>query len=591
MMNRKNNSVRLLPRGGQDGASEKHGPWARKSLLRRAAAIMLGLTVVLSIGVTPAYAFTVPTYLPAVNYEVGVRSRSITNGDFNNDGRPDLAVANFDSHSVSVLLNSGSGAFLPAQDYAFTGSPSDILSADFNGDGYDDLASVGSGIASILIANSNGTFNPEVKYESGAGPYNVVSGDFNGDSYPDLAVSSVYNNIAVLLNNGDGTFADRDDYPAGGEVSLFMTVGDYDGDGYDDLAVKNYTTFLAEGQYIEQISVLYGIGDGTFEASQTAFNFRSFLDTGSALWQAEITSLVSGDFNNDGKDDIAMTGGGTLELDGRVMILQSTGDGSFAWGIYDVGQSISDFGFCVNDINSDGNLDLVVSTPRTGSVTVMRGGGDCTFTMSGVFYVGIGSMEVTSADFNGDGRPDLAVSGNISPSNASCEVAVLINDNGDHRLFVVSNNASGGSASGTGSFSEGASVQVTATANEGYYFTGWTDAAGNALSADASYSYTMPAVNTAIVATFARAPMFPAVVIVNGHSFSVTVCNTYGALDGSFSTDYGSITGTASGNDTVLTGTLTGVPDTWTEITLNGIKLIIRAAALPDTTVTNPSFY
>lgn len=85
--------------------------------------------------------------------------------------------------------------------------------------------------------------------------------------------------------------------------------------------------------------------------------------------------------------------------------------------------------------------------------------------------------------------------------------------------------------------------------------------------------------------------ILPAITIVNGSPFSVTIYNTCGAYDGVNITAYGQITGTVGGNDTVLSGTLAGVPDTWTEITLNGAKLKIRAAVLPDTTVDNPSFY
>jgi len=90
---------------------------------------------------------------------------------------------------------------------------------------------------------------------------------------------------------------------------------------------------------------------------------------------------------------------------------------------------------------------------------------------------------------------------------------------------------------------------------------------------------------------YSSSNILPAITIVNGSPFSVTVYHTHGAYEGVNVTVYGDITGALSGNDTVLTGTLTGVPAVWTEVTLNGSRLKIRAVSPPSTTVDNPSFY
>jgi len=83
----------------------------------------------------------------------------------------------------------------------------------------------------------------------------------------------------------------------------------------------------------------------------------------------------------------------------------------------------------------------------------------------------------------------------------------------------------------------------------------------------------------------------PYITIVNSAAFSVTLHNTGGSYAGTVNTAYGKITGTVSGSNTVLTGTLTNVPTTWTEVTLDGSKVMIRSVTAPSTTVQNPSFY
>ncbi len=138
-------------------------------------------------------------------------------GDFNGDGKPDLAVGNFvgianiasSSNSVSVLLNQGNGTFGPQSTYATGKYTSSIAVGDFNGDGKPDLAVVNQGdnTVGVLLNMGNGTFRSQTAYAAGNVPVSVAVGDFNGDGKPDLAVTNgTDNTVSVLVNEGNGIF-------------------------------------------------------------------------------------------------------------------------------------------------------------------------------------------------------------------------------------------------------------------------------------------------------------------------------------------------------------------------------------------------
>ncbi len=330
-------------------------------------------------------------------YAVGVSPISVAVGDFNGDGKLDLAVGNANGGTVSVLLGNGEGTFQPAVNYAAT-SPESVAVGDFNGDGKLDLAVAGFSTLSVLLGNGDGTFQPAVSYTVGSVAKSVAVGDFNGDGKLDLAVANGgSNNVGVLLGNGDGTFQAQKTYTVGA-FPASVAVGDFDGDGNLDLAVAN-----ANGT---TVSVLLGNGDGTFQTQQT-----NAVGTGPA-------AVAVGDFNGDGKLDLAVT----IVNSNSVSVLLGNGDGTFQSAVsYTV--SGNPQGLAVGDLNGDGNLDLATTDAGGNNVSVLLGNGDGTFQAAMNYAVGSEPDSVAVGDFNGDGRMDLAVANfnslNFNPSNVS----------------------------------------------------------------------------------------------------------------------------------------------------------------------------
>jgi hypothetical protein len=126
-------------------------------------------------------------------------------GDFNGDGRLDLAVANNFSNSVAVLLGNGDGTFAPPVDYGVPNGPTSVAIGDFNGDGRPDLTVTAGDAVSILLGNGDGTFSVAatsfVVGDIGSIPAWVAVGDFNGDGRPDLAVANMLSsNVSILTN-------------------------------------------------------------------------------------------------------------------------------------------------------------------------------------------------------------------------------------------------------------------------------------------------------------------------------------------------------------------------------------------------------
>jgi len=207
------------------------------------------------------------TFGAQTTYAVGDEPIGIAVGDFNGDGKLDLAVSNAsaNSQSVSILLGNGNGTFGQATNFAVGGiTPVHIVAGDFNGDGKLDLATANenSGNISILLGTGTGSFGTATTFVVGNTPDRIAVGDFNGDGKLDLAVSNARSNdISILLGTGTGSFGTATNFAAGGTLTASVTVADFNGDGKLDLAVANENS--------NNVAILLGTGTGSFGTATT----------------------------------------------------------------------------------------------------------------------------------------------------------------------------------------------------------------------------------------------------------------------------------------------------------------------------------
>jgi hypothetical protein len=333
---------------------------------------------------------------------------SVAVGDFNHDGRLDVAVVGvFGSDAVQVLLGKGDGTFEPPVSYSVGSGPVSIVASDVNHDGDLDLATsnAASNSVSILLGNGDGTFQPATNFPTRQDPISILIGDFNGDGKLDVATLNVSDStgycdcVAVLLGNGDGSFQELPIITTLPHAPQAFATGLFNADNKLDLAAT------VEFGGTSSVQILLGNGDGTFQLGA------------SYPVGASPNSIAVADFNHDRKLDLAVA-----ENEGvGVGVLLGNGDGTFQPRVdYPANYP---FWVAAADFNLDGNADLVVADLDFPSgVTVLTGNGDGTF-QKGVYYAdGKEDRFVAVGDFNGDHMPDIVV-----PDYLGGDVIVLLN--------------------------------------------------------------------------------------------------------------------------------------------------------------------
>jgi hypothetical protein len=271
-------------------------------------------------------------------------------------------------------------------------------------------------IPSALAAASSGAQASERAAGSSSSPALTagVLGDMDGDGLADIALTggTDWNTIPIAHSRGDGTFyvtnsgyGSSNSLPFAAQQGVTPVAGDFDGDGRTDLA-------LTGGAGWNTLPVAFSLGDGTFSVTNIAIdNFASYA-------AAPAVRAVAGDFNGDGRSDIALTGGSQWNT---VPIAFSNGDGTF----YVTNSAITNFAsygqeagarLLAGDFNGDGKTDLALTGGAWNTVPVAFSNGDGTFRVTNDWvaaipgYAAEGALAV-AGDLNGDGYADIALTG------------------------------------------------------------------------------------------------------------------------------------------------------------------------------------
>jgi hypothetical protein len=414
--------------------------------------------------------------LSQANYAAG--GGPVTLGDFNGDGRQDIAVSN--AGGVQVLLNAGSGVLRAPLSLSRVGDPFNetamMNTTDFNGDGFADLAlaeffdehSHLLPSVAVSLGAARNQFNTTAKVDlpfsvDGAFPSNVTPpaiGDFNHDGYLDIAYGATFVSdipdaspsfAQILFGDGKGHFPTQG--PALTLNTNFLAAGYFNGDGYADLASLDSSTF----------EILIGKGDGTFVAPVTypvgtnpvfvlqrdlnhdgkrdivvvnrdSNDISVLLGNGNGTFQPQRRfaagtaplAAVTGDFNRDGKVDIAVAGSS------GVSILMGNGDGTFQLAkTYSATGPMT--GIVQASVRQDGIECLIGIDSASQRFTLLPGVGNGTFGAPVFFPVHRIPTAILAGDFNHDGATDIVLLDNE-------DVAVYYNQGGDH-VSVASSSA------------------------------------------------------------------------------------------------------------------------------------------------------
>lgn len=377
------------------------------------------------------------TFAPRVNYRVGKTPRSISGADFDGDGDVDLAITiegEFEApdSTISILINNGDGTFAPKMDYIAGLRPMVVFASDLDKDSDADLA-VGNwenGTISVLKNRGDGIFGSKTDYPAGS-TISVIAADLDNDTYPDLVVANQSpcpnGPIAILKNNGDGTFATKQDYPSG--YPLFVAASDLDGDGALDLIATNFGYSCSEGS---ATSILKNNGDGTFT---TKTDYRP---------QDDPASVIAADLDGDRDNDLAVANWGFCDywreycVTGDFLtVFLNNGDGIFTLeDNYPTG--LDPFSVVGEDFDGDGDIDLAITNSSDNKIQILRNNaapfyakgdidGDGTVTLLDVVIL-LNCIFGGTNDCKLHGSSDVNCDGHLSPADLVLELRMFFLD-------------------------------------------------------------------------------------------------------------------------------------------------------------------
>ena len=420
------------------------------------------------------------TFLAPSSFAIPTQGFGLAVGDFNNDGIPDLEVTSPYDAGLNIFLGDGTGKFTPVNN-PLTGTlptanvgipnftaPTSVAVGDFNDDGKADVIvalglSGGSSAVAVLLGNGDGTLGQPLLYGTADTVELIAVGDFNSDGKLDWAVttSGGVDSVSVALGRGDGTFEAARMYIAD-NAPVWFAFADFNGDGVADMVVPN--------QPANTVDLLLGNKNGTFQGA-TGISFSGVPGM-----------VVTGDFNNDGKQDFVVRN--TSPNPNTVVVYLGNGNGTFQTPkTFSTGGSGS--WLIAGDFNGDGKLDLAVSNSDSSSPSfaILLGNGDGTFKTPIITTTSLGSLSwLTAADLNKDGHLDL-----IAVDNTNQNVAIFLgkgdgtfetpttlsqatpltavvgdfNNDGNPDILVINNNANIYLGNGNGTFNSPLTVSLT----------------------------------------------------------------------------------------------------------------------------------
>src|SRR5262249_916029 len=327
----------------------------------------------------------------------------LKSGDLNGDGVPDLVITAGGLSDVVMMLGDGRGGF-GAPVSINTGAPSSSLSAieiqDFNNDGKPDLAVLASNQPNVnvvvLLGDGHGGFTPSATIPRGIGVSTITSGDFNNDGNLDLVVKAEASGLALYLGDGQGRFTQIATGIGGDIGNFYFTAGDFNGDHNRDLAIYDkLQSGIGNGL---NIVILPGDGQGGFGQPSNVMVLES------------LSFLSSKDLNLDGRDDLFYRASYIGDI---VYVALSNPGGGFDTPVaYPVGATTLSVMACsvtVSDINGDGKPDLLSPSFDTGTVSLLLGDGAGGFNQQRPLPVFNAPGLIITGDFDRDGRIDLAI--------------------------------------------------------------------------------------------------------------------------------------------------------------------------------------